>query len=278
MRRKPCWTATIVICALAPCTAGCPLPIAHTETLSPPLVGVFTHDDGTPVPGARVAVSSEWGDAACVHATRLTTTDSAGLFRLPATEKRHRILWIIPGFDYAMPTYNLCVATENAQFAYRGYLSSRWLAPLGGEGSLDSITCLEWALNERPTVICSGTKESLQSTGGGVLVTGGHWTDEKATGWYRIILTGHTQDVRHAYLQWVEPSGTDPLQAVRLTRELPVDFGSIDGAAYAKISEHGQRWCATVAPVWSSHRPGSKWPGWRFDLGPPGEVRQVEEC
>src|SRR5256885_2764090 len=97
------------VLVLAPCLAGCPVPIRHTETLSPPVVGVLHKSDGTPVVGAQVAVAYGYASSPCTRATAQATTDSAGVFRLVATQKDYRVVWVIPNFDRAPPSYLLCV-------------------------------------------------------------------------------------------------------------------------------------------------------------------------
>src|SRR5206468_8989499 len=94
----------IATCILALCTAACLLPIAHTETLSAPLSGVLRRSDGTPLPGAVVAMSPEYRDSTCANATPRTTTDSAGTFQLPAFQKRYRVPWLIPNIHAPVPT------------------------------------------------------------------------------------------------------------------------------------------------------------------------------
>ena len=91
--------AVIGVCLIGLCTAACPLPVAHTEVLAAPVVGTLRQDDGTAIAGARVAVSTELGDSACMQPAHETTTDSLGEFRLPAIEKRYSVTWVIPGFD-----------------------------------------------------------------------------------------------------------------------------------------------------------------------------------
>ncbi len=128
-RPKPCRSVAIAACILAPCTAACPLPIAHTETLSAPLSGIVRRSDGTPLPGAVVAMSPEYRDSTCANATLRTTTDSAGTFQLPAFQKRYRVAWQDP--------------------------------------PPDSLTCLEWAWAGRTRVTCSGAAQTALVSRGG---------------------------------------------------------------------------------------------------------------
>ena len=49
---------------------------------------------------------------------------------------------------------------------------------------LDSITCLEWARDDRARVTCSGLGGVEQT-----LAIGGRWDEGETSGWYRLILT-----------------------------------------------------------------------------------------
>src|SRR5205809_377812 len=121
---------------LLACTAACPVPISHTETLSPPVVGVVHKSDGTPVVGAQVAVAYGYARSPCTRATSLATTDSTGSFRLVATQKDYRVVWVIPNLDRFPPSYLLCVGAGDTLLpAYIGRGS------LDAEAEPDSVTC-----------------------------------------------------------------------------------------------------------------------------------------
>ena len=138
---------------LLPSLAGCPVPIAYTETISPPVVGTYYRSDGTPASGAPIALSPGWNDLWCTHTALRTTADSAGAFHLPGTQRRYRVFWVVPNLDRAPASYCLCVtAGDTLRPAYQGYGSRRADAPA------DSVTCLEWSWQDRTRLLCSSTK------------------------------------------------------------------------------------------------------------------------
>src|SRR5436853_7106829 len=94
---------------LAPFAAGCPLPVARTETVPGRVVGLLFRTDGTPRSGAAVAVSTEWTDTLCTAAVLRTTTDSTGAFRFPPTRRHYDVTWVVPLLDRSPPGYRLCV-------------------------------------------------------------------------------------------------------------------------------------------------------------------------
>src|SRR5205814_8615990 len=120
-------------------------PIAHTETLSAPLSGVLRRSDGTPLPGAVVAMSPEYRDSTCATATLRTTTDSTCTFQLPAFQKRYRVAWLIPNFDPTVPTYSLCAGADTIRTAYHAYRSIGDQAPPRASPSCNQWTRLRRA-------------------------------------------------------------------------------------------------------------------------------------
>jgi len=222
--------------------------------------------DGTPLPGAVVAMSPEYRDSTCANATLRTTTDSAGTFHLPAFQKRYRVAWLIPNFDPAVPTYSLCAGADTLRTAYHGYLRLPAKDP-----PPDSLTCLEWAWAGRTRVTCSGAAQTA-------LVSRGGWTAGDANGWYRIISTLEEQrrDNRpHVFVQWVAHAGTGPRDTVVAMVELPL--GNAISRADVAVEQGAERWCTNVA---ASRRTSRGWKPalFRFALGPPGETRLVGAC
>ena len=265
-RPKPFSATAIAACLLAPWTAACPLPIPHTETLSAPVSGVLRRSDGTPLPGAIVAMSPEYGDSTCANATLRTTTDSAGTFQLPAFQKRYSVVWLIPNLDRAAPSYNLCAGADTLRTAYHGYGSLGDLAP-----PLDSLACIEWAWLGRARVTCSGSVERA-------VVTRGRWTAGDAIGWYRIISTlepGRRDDRPRVFVQWVARAASGARDTVVAMVELPLRDAI--WRANVAVEEGVARWCANVVATRKTLM-GWKPASFRFELGTPGETRQVGAC
>lgn len=84
--------STIVIAALA-CAAGC-IPGAVRATLSPHMMGVYTREDGSPVAGARMLLSTAAGDSTCIRPASSAATDAAGRFEFAAITRREPLLLI----------------------------------------------------------------------------------------------------------------------------------------------------------------------------------------
>jgi hypothetical protein len=87
--------------------AGC-LPIPHTTTIAPAIDGRFVDEDGRPVPGARVALSTESSDSTCTSPASTTTTDAEGRFAFAATRQRER--WLVLIGDTFYP-FRVCAGT-----------------------------------------------------------------------------------------------------------------------------------------------------------------------
>jgi len=263
---KPSRSVAIAACILAPCTAACPIPIPHTDTLSAPVSGVLRRSDGTPVRGVEVAVSPDYSDSTCARAIVRTTSDSAGGFRLPAAQKRYRVMWLVP-MESFFRAYSLCVAaSDTLRTAYHGYLKLPAKNP-----PPDSLSCLEWAWAGRTRVTCSGAAQTA-------LVSRGGWTAGDASGWYRIISIledGRRDDRPRVFVQWVARSGTSPRDTVVAMAELPL--GKALYRANVAVEEGAGQWCANVVAT-RKVLMGFKDASFRFALGQPGETRLVRAC
>jgi len=262
------------VLVLAPCLAGCPVPIRHTETLSPPVVGVVHKSDGTPVVGAQVAVAYGYASSPCTRATAQATTDSAGVFRLVATQKDYRVVWVIPNFDRAPPSYLLCVGAGDTLLpAYNG------VGSLDADAEPDSVTCLQWEWRDRTRVTCSGKAQRS-------IVSGGRWPSDvtpsaaRGTGFFRLILTreGSGRTMRPlAVVQWLEQTGPDSPSTLVATAELPFRGNVEWGVAEPALGEIYGRWCASMLTLRKTHF-GFKREWLRFKLGLPGDAHPVSQC
>lgn len=90
--------------------AAC-IPIPNTVTLSPAIDGEYVREDRTPIPGARVLLSTVQTDSTCSRATLSAVTDSAGRFRFPATKRREPVILLIPGLDRVF-CHQICGGTS----------------------------------------------------------------------------------------------------------------------------------------------------------------------
>jgi len=255
------------------CIAGCPVPITHTETLAPPIVGVLRHSDGTPIVGAQIGVAYGYAKSPCAQTTSRATTDSTGTFRLVATQKDYKVVWVIPNFDRALPSYLLCVGAGDTLLpAYNGYGS------LDAEAPPDSVTCLQWEWRERTRFTCSGKAQRA-------VVEGGRWPSDvtpsaaRGTGWYRLILTSEdSARMRRplAVVQWLEQPAPGGPVTVRASAELPFR-DVLEWVGEPALGELYGRWCASMITVRKTTF-GFKREWLRFRLGPPGEAHRVGDC
>lgn len=92
-------------------TAGC-LPIPVTRTLSPPVQGTYQSEDGAPIAGARMLLSTTQGDSVCARPAASAVTDSAGRFAFAATSHRESFVLLIP-FDRLF-CFQLCGGVPGA--------------------------------------------------------------------------------------------------------------------------------------------------------------------
>jgi len=134
--------------ALALVLAGC-LPIHWREPLSPAVVGVVRDETGEPVAGVRVGVATGYGGSSCERPAVEATTDSAGAFRLPATERRHGFVVLLP-FDAAFRPYGFCAGdADSLRLVYRG--ERTWWGR-----QAESVVCIREDGPELPLVRCYG--------------------------------------------------------------------------------------------------------------------------
>ncbi|GLC24611.1 hypothetical protein rosag_11240 [Roseisolibacter agri] len=273
MKRRPAARpAALLALALTPCVTACPTPISRTEVRAVAVVGRFVREDGTPVPGTAVAVSTERGDSTCARGGARAVTDASGGFALSTLERRHyRVTWIVPGLDLARPGYVLCLAPSGDTLPRRAYSGD---AASRGPAKRDTIACVEWTWHGRKRVTCAG--EAVPA-----IITGGRWTSGEVVGFYRVLLAleqmrvpGYRVPVPriHAYVQWVEPGETGRPAVVRATVAVPVDprvdlqwWGNAlierDGAWYLRLDGTRKRFLNSFSPT-----------SLAFALGPPGEV------
>ena len=271
MRRLPA-----LAIALTLCSTGCFLPVHIVRRTSPPVVGAFLRSDGTPATGMRVVLAHGYGKTACGSAKLRTTVDSAGTFALPGTTVEIHWIMVIPPVETFGSSYVLCAGTSDTTLhqAYRGFSS------LSPEAPGDTVSCLQWDVQGNVRTTCA---KSLEHT----IVTGGHWTTPNGSGFYRLIPTeegplegpdGNFKRPRIA-VQWVEPATLGRPASVRDVVELPSaeKYPGLTGLKDPRLWESARGWCLSVQSnrfrfVGSGR--GELW----FELGPPGEVREVSTC
>ena len=272
MLRRGAGGPALGVCLLAAFLVGCPLPLGRTEAVSAPLAGVLLRQDGLPLAGSEVAITTEWGDTACTQTELRTTTDTAGFFEFPGIRKHYGTTWVIPNLDRGLPRYQLCArVADTLRPAYLGWGS------LSATASRDSVSCVEWSWEGQPRVACSGSAEHS-------FVTGGRWVDAKAEGWYRIFLRdeptilpkGRRPVLRpNAYLQWLVRSSDGPGYRVVATVELPLDR-NVRALTEAVLERRGEQWLARFRGYKAKFLNDFAKARLEYVLGPPGQVTRTE--
>jgi hypothetical protein len=127
----------VIACAVALFCGAC-LPIANTVTLSPAIAGTYRHEDGTPVAGAPLALSTAYNDSTCASPSLRTTTDAAGRFTFPA--RRHRERFTIVLFERLLD-YTICGGEPATSTLYTASYMHRIPASV-------SVTCTRFTVPE----------------------------------------------------------------------------------------------------------------------------------
>jgi len=273
----PNLTGCAAAIALSLGTTGCFLPVRITERASPPITGDFMRSDGSPAAGMRIAVTDSYRKDACQRSRLRTTVDSAGAFVLPGMTREVHWVLIMPPVERFSTAYRFCVGTSDStlRLAYEGYSSLDPHAPG------DTLSCFQWDWQGLVRINC--TKSSKNA-----IITGGRWATTNTEGFYRLIPTKEGPfkgpDGNHKrprlVVQWVEPAAGDHPITVRAAVEVP------SGEKYRGLEELRKPhfwqqssgwWCLTVQSTRYKNVGNGDEMLW-YELGPPGEVRQVDAC
>ena len=245
---------------------ACPIPSRHMAQVTPSVIGTLQRSDGSPVTGALMAATAKEDDVSCREAGAVSTTDSLGRFRLPEIRVQKEIFWFTMFESFGMTFYWLCASFPMGSDS----ASSIRRSMIAGHVSGDSVICLEWHREGDTRLTCNSARAQR-------ITTGGWWTDGRLRGWYRVILAedepwGHEARV---FVQWLESSSAaDRGVFVRAQVEVPTG-PPVRSTPPAELAPLEDRWFLTVVSAkqttWGNDR------YLRFELGPPGQVRQVRE-
>ena len=258
---------------------GCPLPVAHTVTTSPAVVGRLEWADGRRAADVPVIVAAGWKNSSCSNPTFRTRTDSEGIFRFEADTQHFDKTWFIPNLDVAVPAFRLCAAVGDS--VQQGYAGSG--SPFSAMAP-DTVRCVVWDWMSRRRVSCAGRD-------GQSVVDGGRWSADSGvarTGFYRLFLTteptrvegsddGALQPRSYLYLQWIAAdsaarSGLAPRLRVVTTMSLPFDREKTRGAQNVWLWQRDGHWMASLDHASVSSFAGNEIV---FELGPPGHATLV---
>lgn len=256
--------APLVVSVGALILVACPLPIPHLALVTPTVAGTIHRDDGSPVAHAVVAATADDDDVSCRKARTRTTTDAHGRFQLPEIRVERKIAWVTMFETLGMKSYWLCATASGSDS------TSIRRAMIHGHEVGDAVACLEWHRERDRRLTCASSRAQG-------FVSGGHWTDGGVRGWYRVIVAddepwGYEGRV---FVQWLDSSSTGA-RPVNVRAQVGLDTGPPVKTIPAPIlTRLDDRWYVTLVSskptTWGNERE------LRFELGPPGEVKQMPE-
>jgi hypothetical protein len=248
-------------------TSGClPLPISHMEQVTPRVLGQVRTSNGTAGSAVQLALTAEDKDTTCMRPAVRTATDAAGAFQVSSIEERKSIFWLTlmenPG---RVAAYWLCAhAADGGATAYQARTH------IAGHLDGDTLDCVVWSWDERRRIACNTATQTR-------FLAGGTWGEGADTGTFRIILADEDSygSVFRGYVQWIaRPGGVQP-DSLRAMAELPVGAQLAwvaDAPTLLRDNSNG-RWYLTGLSTRRTR--SSKNRLLKFELGPPGEVREV---
>jgi hypothetical protein len=258
---------SLAFAALLVSVSAClPLPIAHNQLVTAPVMGVVRRSDGTPAPGLRVAVTADVREEGCRRHGASSVTDSAGRFALPAVHERHRVLWLTLMESFGMTWYWLCAGGSSPRSSLDSSAVPARTRVVGWIRG-DTLSCLTWTLVDVPRVTCSGPINQRR------IVTDGQWSDGNDSGTFRLLLTDAERSgySSRAVVQWITSADSGVVGTGRVRGQLELPTGEpVLGGSFMTLDG---RWRVRVESVRRT-----KWNKRRyliFELGFPGEARLV---
>lgn len=263
---------TALVTALSSGITGClPLPIPHMEQVTPAVTGTLRNSDGSPIVGARVAVTHTRKDVACTGRGARGVTDARGQFALPEAKVRSGIVWISLMENFGQTWYWLCAGRDSAASSPGDSLTRPLRTSITGSFRGDTLDCVAWRWHDVDDVACNGSVNQRR------LIEGGSWSDGGARGSYRIILgdiDGESYGSR-PIVQWIEqrpsPSPGGPTAVVRAQAELPTPH-PVSPYGMALRGPDGT-WRLTMRSTVPTKWNHDTW--FTFELGAPGQFRDV---
>ena len=259
----------VPVFGLAMVTAACiPLPIPHSELVTPQVAGTLEDSNGLPARGSLVALTPSEHDTLCTQPTIQQRTDDQGRFQAGATERHKTILLLTLMEDFGYRSYWLCstAADSTGKVLYRARTYR-----LDRNGA--SLRCLTWVWQDRPRITCNSSNAPNDR-----IIEGGHWVLGATEGTYRVILGGEGAwgYPTHAFIQWLaRPTPRTPervkaaLDSLAAMVELPEEVNIGETPTVSLRQDFGQ-WLlivrSTKRTFWGRAR------SLIYRLGPPGEA------
>lgn len=257
-------TTTLIVTALIPLSfTGCvPLPIPHTQQVTPAVRADFRAGTGRRAAGVAVALTTSWKDTLCAQPVIQRVTDAQGHLEVPAVEERTPILWVTLMENFGYTSYYLCAGRIDS-LGTRGYESR---IEVHGRMAGDSLDCVTWEFAQRLHATCYN---DLNPEG---WLEGGRWETGSGGGTYRVlfvvVLQRPSRVITHPFVQWLVG---DSIAAVA---EIDRDSKPWERERLGLVAKDG-RWYLTFAAPHSTfwNRLGNRWV--TYELGAPGEIREM---
>jgi hypothetical protein len=256
---RPRTTAALaLILAFMALMAGCLLlPIPNTREETPGVKGRLLHEDGRPLAGVAIAVSSGETDAKCADSRARGVTDAEGRFTLPRDVRHHAWLALTMFESLGMAWYGICAGTpDDSTLHFRG--------PVLGMAESDELDCLQWHFDVDTRITCNSLADLP-------VTFGGAWRSGPRQGFYRIILADDPVHWRWSFgfIQWIATDPATGISEVRATAWLPKAPAELLDRRPELILDGG-RWYLTG--LRSEHGVLLRHRDVRFELGGPGEL------
>ena len=270
MTRSPASLLVVASCLLNACI---PIPVKHSEQLTPTVVGTLSVDDGAPAGHYFVAATDQMKDLTCSRPGGRGVTDSLGRFRLPETSETKQIFWFTLMENFGMREYWVCVRPAALGASGGARVDEAARTSVWGHFRGDSLDCLRWRWRDTTRLSCNAMPAATQVPHvESQIIRGGSWTHGDMSGSYRVLLVqiGRWESEAGAVVQWV--AGTpETANTVRAQMDLPTrDSVELRSASLERV---GDAWRVRVK---SSRK--TKWGNeiWlTFELGPPGQIREI---
>jgi hypothetical protein len=247
----------LTACAAAAITGCLLLPIPNTREETPGVKGRLLDEDGTPMAGVAVAVTSGGTDASCADSRARGITDPQGRFTLPRDARHHSWYPFTMFESFGRAWYGICAGTpEDSTLRYRG--------PVQGMAGSDELDCLQWRFDVHTRITCN----TLASR---PVYFGGTWGSGPRRGFYRIILADDLVHWRWSFgfIQWVATDPATGRSEVRATTWLPKSPSESLERGPALLLDGGHWY---ITGLRSEHGLLLRHREARLELGGPGEL------
>lgn len=267
----------VLVAATCLLNACIPIPVKHSDQVTPTVVGTLSLDDDTPAAHYFIAVTDDLKDRTCSRPGGRGVTDSLGRFRVPETSAEKKTFWFTLMENLGMRVYWVCArpAALGAPDGTRVDESAR--TTVWGHFRGDSVDCLRWHWRDTTRLSCNATPADTQihwRRAERQILRGGSWTVGDVSGSYRVLVVrvGRWESAARAVVQWVGRTPGTP-NTVRAQMDLPMwDFVSAWGASLDHV---GDAWRVRVESARKTRWGNDIW--LTFELGTPGEIHEIRE-